>query len=98
MDVSIVDLTVTTEKNTTVEEVNAAMKKAANEGPMKDVMDYTDVELVSGDYIGNPASSTVDGTLTTVIGGNMVKVFAWYDNEWGFSNRMIDLAKLVAQG
>lgn len=98
MDVSIVDLTVTTEKKTSAEEVNAAMKKAANEGPMKDVMDYTDVELVSSDYIGNPASSTVDGTLTTVIGGNMVKVFAWYDNEWGFSNRMIDLAKLVAAG
>jgi glyceraldehyde 3-phosphate dehydrogenase (phosphorylating) len=98
MDVSLVDLTVVTTKNTTVEEVNAAMKKAADEGPMKDVMDYTSIELVSGDYIGNPASSTVDGTLTTVIGGNLVKVFAWYDNEWGFSNRMIDLAKMVAAG
>ena len=96
MDVSLVDLSVETEKECTVESVNAAMKKAADSGPMKDVMDYTDIELVSGDYIGNPASSTVDGTLTTVLQGHMVKIFAWYDNEWGFSNRMIDLSKMVA--
>lgn len=98
IDVSLVDLTVETEKDTTVEEVNAAMKKAAEEGPMKNIMDYTEIELVSGDYIGNPASSTVDGTLTTVLQQRMVKVFAWYDNEWGFSNRMIDLAQMVAKG
>jgi glyceraldehyde 3-phosphate dehydrogenase len=95
LDVSLVDLTCELEKETTVEAVNAAMKKAADSGPLSGVMDYTDVELVSGDYIGCPASSVVDGTLTQVLGGSMVKLFAWYDNEWGFSNRMIDLAKLV---
>jgi glyceraldehyde 3-phosphate dehydrogenase len=97
LDVSIIDLTVETEKPTTAAEVNAAMKKAASEGPMKDVMDYTDSELVSSDFIGNPASSTVDGTLTNVLQDHMVKIFAWYDNEWGFSNRMIDLARLLAK-
>jgi glyceraldehyde 3-phosphate dehydrogenase len=95
-DVSLVDLTVETERDVTVEEVNAAMKKAATEGPMKDVLDYVDVELVSGDYIGNPASSSFDATMTQVLKGNLVKVFSWYDNEWGFSNRMIDLARLIA--
>jgi glyceraldehyde 3-phosphate dehydrogenase len=63
---------------------------------MKDVLDYVDVELVSGDYIGNPASSSFDATMTQVLKGNLVKVFSWYDNEWGFSNRMIDLARLIA--
>jgi glyceraldehyde 3-phosphate dehydrogenase len=98
IDVSLVDLSVETEKDCTVEDVNAAMKKAADAGPMKNVMDYSEIELVSGDYIGNPASSTVDGTLTTVLQKRMVKVFAWYDNEWGFSNRMIDLSNMVAKG
>ena len=97
MDVSLVDLTVETEKDTSVEEVNAAMKKAADSGPMASVMDYTETQLVSGDYIGNPASSTVDGTLTQVLHKRMVKIFAWYDNEWGFSNRMIDLMKIMAK-
>jgi len=96
-NVSLVDLTVETSKDATVEAVNAAMKEAANAGPMKDVMDYTDVELVSTDYIGNPASSTVDGTVTQVLGNRMVKVLAWYDNEWGFSNRMIDLSLLLGK-
>ncbi len=95
-NVSLVDLTVETEKDVTVEAANAAFKQAADEGPMKDVFDYTDEELVSGDYIGTPVSSTLDGSLTTVLKGNMLKIFAWYDNEWGFSNRMIDLAKIVA--
>ena len=98
IDVSMVDLSVVTEKNCTAEEVNAALKKAATEGPMSGVLDYTDEELVSGDYIGNPASSTIDGSLTRVIAGNMVKLFSWYDNEWGFSNRMIDLVKLSMDG
>ena len=98
IDVSLVDLTVEVSKDTSVEEVNAAMKAAADSGPMSGVLDYTDVELVSSDYIGNPASSTLDGTLTQVLGGRMVKVFAWYDNEWGFSNRMVDLARLVGAG
>ncbi len=98
IDVSLVDLTVETERDTSVDEVNAAMKKAASEGPMKGVLDYTEVPLVSGDFIGNPASSTVDGTLTQVLQKRMVKIFAWYDNEWGFSHRMLDLAKIVAKG
>src|SRR5690606_29110404 len=88
VDVSLIDLTVETEKATSVEAVNEAMRKAATSGPMSKVLDYTERELVSGDFIGNPASSTVDGTLTQVLQGSLVKVFAWYDNEWGFSNRM----------
>lgn len=95
MDVSVVDLTVTVEKNTTVEAVNAAMKKAADSGPMAGVLDYTEVPLVSTDFIGCQASSTVDGAITAVMGGNLVKLFAWYDNEWGFSCRMVDLAKIM---
>jgi glyceraldehyde 3-phosphate dehydrogenase len=94
-NVSLVDLTVEVEKDTSVDAVNAAMKKAASAGPMKDVLDYTDVPLVSSDFIGTPASSTVDGTLTQVLQKRMVKIFAWYDNEWGFSNRMIDLARIM---
>jgi glyceraldehyde 3-phosphate dehydrogenase len=97
LNVSLVDLTVETEKETTVSAVNDAMRKAAESGPMSQVLDYTERELVSGDFIGNPASSTVDGTLTQVLQGQMVKVFAWYDNEWGFSQRMIDLALLAAR-
>ncbi|MEM9695872.1 MAG: type I glyceraldehyde-3-phosphate dehydrogenase, partial [Myxococcota bacterium] len=94
-NVSLVDLTVTTTEDATVEAVNAAMKKAAESGPLSKVFDYSEVELVSGDYIGNPASSILDGTLTTVLQKRMVKVFAWYDNEWGFSQRMIDLSKMM---
>jgi len=96
-NVSLVDLTVETSKDTSVVAVNAAMKEAATKGPLAAVMDYSDIELVSTDYIGNPASSTVDGTVTQVLGNRMVKVLAWYDNEWGFSNRMIDLSLLVAK-
>jgi len=95
MDVSIIDLSLETEKPTTKEEIHAAMKKAS-EGPMKGILGYTEEPLVSSDYIGDPRSSIFDATMTQVIGGNFVKVFSWYDNEWGFSNRMIDLAQLVA--
>ncbi|MCC6527213.1 MAG: type I glyceraldehyde-3-phosphate dehydrogenase [Polyangiaceae bacterium] len=98
LDVSLVDLTVELEKSTTVAEINAAMKAAAEAGPMHGVLDYTEVPLVSGDFIGTPASSTVDGTMTQVLGGNLAKVFAWYDNEWGFSNRMVDLARILGKG
>ena len=97
IDVSVIDLALETEKPCTKEEINAAMKAAAGSGRLKGIMDYTEVPLVSGDYIGNPFSSIVDGTLTDVMGGNMVKLFAWYDNEWGFSNRMVDLMKLMMQ-
>lgn len=98
VDVSIVDLTIQTEKALSKDAIHAAIKAAAA-GPMKGFLDYTEEELVSCDYIGNPASSVFDGTMTQVVGDKFAKVFAWYDNEWGFSNRMLDLASLmVAKG
>nr|MBP9114586.1 aldehyde dehydrogenase [Polyangiaceae bacterium] len=96
MDVSIVDLTLETEKPVTKESVHAAMK-AASQGPLKGILGYTEEQLVSSDYIGNPLSSIFDATLTQVMGDRFLKIFSWYDNEWGFSNRMIDLASLVAK-
>ena len=95
MDVSIIDLAIETEREATKDAIHAAMKKAA-EGPMKGILGYTEEPLVSSDFIGDPRSSIFDATLTQTMGGNFVKVFSWYDNEWGFSNRMLDLAKLVA--
>ncbi|EOV0590958.1 type I glyceraldehyde-3-phosphate dehydrogenase [Cronobacter sakazakii] len=95
--VSIVDLTVTLARDVTVEEVNAAFLKASQEGPLKDILGYSDEPLVSSDYRGDPRSSIIDGLSTLVIGGNMVKILAWYDNEWGFSNRLVDLALLMAR-
>ncbi|MBK6517889.1 MAG: type I glyceraldehyde-3-phosphate dehydrogenase [Polyangiaceae bacterium] len=97
VDVSLVDLAVRTEKPVTKDALHAAMKKAASEGPMASVLDYTEEQLVSNDYIGNPASSTFDATMTQVIGDRFAKVFAWYDNEWGFSHRMVDLALMIAK-
>ena len=94
-NVSLVDLTVELGKNATAEEINAAFKKAAA-GPMKGVLVVTDEELVSVDFRGNPASSIVDAGLTKVVDGNLAKVFSWYDNEWGFSNRMKDLLHFMA--
>jgi glyceraldehyde 3-phosphate dehydrogenase len=96
VDVSLVDLTIETEKPATKDAIHAAMRQAA-EGPMKGILAYTEEQLVSGDYIGSPASSTFDATLTQTIGDKFVKIFSWYDNEWGFSQRMIDLSLLVAQ-
>ena len=95
-NVSLVDLVVETERATTIEEVNGAMKAAA-EGPLQGILAYCEVPLVSCDFNGNPASSTVDAATTSVIGGNMVKVMSWYDNEWGYSNRIVDLVKLMAK-
>ncbi|ELY2741702.1 type I glyceraldehyde-3-phosphate dehydrogenase [Cronobacter turicensis] len=95
--VSIVDLTVTLARDVTVEEVNAAFLKASQEGPLKGILGYSDEPLVSSDYRGDPRSSIIDGLSTLVIGGNMVKILAWYDNEWGFSNRLVDLALLMAR-
>ncbi|MGH2722582.1 MAG: type I glyceraldehyde-3-phosphate dehydrogenase [Actinomycetota bacterium] len=95
-DGSVTDLTVTLEREVTRDEVNAAFK-AASEGAMKGILVYTEDEIVSSDVIGNPASTVVDGLATMVIGGDTVKVIAWYDNEWGYSNRLIDLVKLVAK-
>jgi len=96
VDVSLVDLTLTTEKPVSVEAINAAMKKAASSGPLHGFLEYLDEELVSSDFIGNPASSIFDSTQTKIMGDRFAKVFAWYDNEWGFSNRMVDLAVLIA--
>ena len=93
-NVSLVDLTVVLGKKATPEEINAAFRKAA-EGPLKNVLEYSEAETVSVDYNGNPHSAIVDATNTFVIEGNLAKVMAWYDNEWGFSNRMVDLTKLV---
>ncbi len=95
MDVSLVDLTFETEKALTKDAIHAAMKKAS-EGAMKGILGYTEEQLVSSDYIGDPRSSIFDATITQVMGDNFAKVFSWYDNEWGFSNRMIDLAQLVS--
>jgi glyceraldehyde 3-phosphate dehydrogenase len=96
-DVSVVDLVAEIERKATVEEINAALKEAA-EGKMKGILGYSDEPLVSIDYLGNPLSSIVDGKSTMVLEENLIKVIAWYDNEWGFSCRMIDLLKLVAKG
>jgi glyceraldehyde 3-phosphate dehydrogenase len=95
-NVSLVDLVVETEKATSVEGVNAALKAAAD-GPLKGILSYCDLPLVSCDFNGDPSSSTVDAATTTVIGGTMVKVMSWYDNEWGYSNRIVDLVKLMAK-
>jgi glyceraldehyde 3-phosphate dehydrogenase len=95
-DVSIVDLAVVTEKPATKEEINATFKKAAESGRLKGYLNYSDVELVSNDYKGNPASCSFDSTLTDA-NGPMIKVFGWYDNEWGYSNRVIDLAAYIAK-
>jgi len=94
-NVSLVDLTCVVEKDTTAEEVNSAMKKAA-EGAMKGILEYCDEPLVSKDFNGNPASSIFDSLTTRVIGGTTVKVMSWYDNEWGYSCRVRDLAKFIA--
>ncbi len=94
-DGSVVDLVVELEKNTTVEEINAKMKAAA-EGELKGILEYCDDPIVSVDIIDNPASSIFDAKSTAVMDGNFVKVLSWYDNEWGYSNRVVDLIpKLV---
>jgi glyceraldehyde 3-phosphate dehydrogenase len=96
--VSVVDLTAELETDTTIDELNAAFKAAADGGGwLGKVLDYTEEPLVSTDFIGNPASSTVDALSTQVIGGNLVKVISWYDNEWGYSSRLADLAAFVAE-
>jgi len=95
-NVSMVDFVVQTEKRTIAEEVNQALKAAA-EGPLKGILGYTELELVSSDYQGTDESSIVDANLTIVMGSDIVKVMAWYDNEWGYSQRVLDLAELVAE-
>ena len=94
-NVSLVDFVANLAKPATKEEVNNALREAAN-GPMKGYLEYTELPLVSHDFNGNPASSIVDGLSTMMLGERMVKVLAWYDNEWGYSCRIVDLAKLIA--
>ncbi|HAC63749.1 MAG TPA: type I glyceraldehyde-3-phosphate dehydrogenase [Cyanothece sp. UBA12306] len=94
-NVSVVDLVVQVEKSTIAEQVNEVLK-TASEGPMKGIILYNDLPLVSCDYRGTDDSSIVDASLTMVMGGDMVKVVAWYDNEWGYSQRVVDLAEVVA--
>ena len=93
-DVSLVDVVFQTEKSTTIEEVNEVLRQAAA-GPLKGILAVTDEPLVSVDFIGDSHSSVVDALSTNVIGGTMVKVLSWYDNEWGFSNRLVDLTKII---
>lgn len=93
-DVSVVDLVAELEKDTTADDVNAAFKEAAD-GPLKGILAYTDEPLVSADFLGDPSSSTVDGLSTKVLGNRMVKVLSWYDNEWAFSCRLVDLIKKI---
>jgi glyceraldehyde 3-phosphate dehydrogenase len=95
-NVSVVDLAAIVEKRTTGEEVNAALK-AASEGALKGIMQYSTEELVSIDFRGNPASSIIDSAYTNVMDGDFVKVLSWYDNEWGYSNRCVDLLRLLAK-
>jgi glyceraldehyde 3-phosphate dehydrogenase len=96
-NVSLVDLTFTPERDTTVEEVNAVLKAAAESGPLAGILDYSDEPLVSIDYNHCPASSTIDSLETAVLEGKLVRVVSWYDNEWGFSNRMVDTASAMAK-
>ncbi|HEY2631687.1 MAG TPA: type I glyceraldehyde-3-phosphate dehydrogenase [Solirubrobacteraceae bacterium] len=92
---SVVDLTVECARETTVEEVNAALKAASESGPLKGLMAYTEDPIVSTDIVSSPYSSIVDSQLTALIDGTMLKVVAWYDNEWGYSNRLVDLVQKV---
>jgi glyceraldehyde-3-phosphate dehydrogenase (NAD(P)) len=95
-NVSVVDLVINVEKNTFAEEVNQVLREAA-EGELKGILEYNDLPLVSSDYRGTDASSIVDASLTMVMGNDMVKVVSWYDNEWGYSQRVVDLAELVGK-
>jgi glyceraldehyde 3-phosphate dehydrogenase len=92
---SVVDLTVECERETSVEEVNAALKAAADSGPLEGIMQYTEDPIVSSDVVASPFSSIVDALLTVVVDATMLKVVAWYDNEWGYSNRVVDLVQRV---
>jgi glyceraldehyde 3-phosphate dehydrogenase len=94
-DVSVVDMVAFVEKSTTVEEVNAALKKASEQGALKGYLGYTEEQLVSSDFRGDSRSSIVDSPMTRVVGGTCVKVISWYDNEWGYSCRVRDLIKYL---
>ena len=94
-DGSVVDLVATVKKKVTAEEVNAAFAAAAKKGPLKGILEYSTAPLVSSDVIGNPHSSVIDGLSTMVMGDKSVKVVSWYDNEWGYSNRVVELMKFA---
>ena len=96
-NVSVVDLVAQVEKKTSKEEVNAALKKASQEGPLKGYLGYEEEELVSADFRGDSRSSIVDSPMTLVVGGTLVKVISWYDNEWGYSCRVRDLINYLAK-
>jgi glyceraldehyde 3-phosphate dehydrogenase len=95
-NVSVVDLVALVEKKTTKEEVNSALKQASESGPLKGYLGYEENELVSCDFKGDARSSIVDAKMTLVVGGNLVKVISWYDNEWGYSCRVRDLINYMA--
>jgi glyceraldehyde 3-phosphate dehydrogenase len=95
-NVSLVDVTFELQKSVTAAEINAALKQAS-ESSLKGILGYSEAPLVSSDFNGNPLSSIIDAEYTTVIGDNMVKVLSWYDNEWGFSNRMVELIALISK-
>jgi len=95
-DGSVSDITVIVKRDTTAEEINSALKKAS-ENEMKGVLGYTEEPLVSRDIVGSSFSAIVDALSTKVMGGNMVKILSWYDNEWGYSARLVDLAEYVSQ-
>ena len=92
---SVVDLTVEVNRETSVEEINEAMRAASSDGPLAGFLEYTEDPIVSSDIVKNPASSIFDSALTSVMDGTMVKVVSWYDNEWGYSNRVVDLVQRV---
>ena len=95
LDVSVVDLTCRLEKTTTYDEIKAAMKEAAN-GELKGILGYTEDEVVSSDFIGDPRTSIFDAKAGIMLNGNFVKIISWYDNEWGYSNKLLDMLVYIA--
>ena len=93
---SITDFTAVLSKEVSAEEINAAFSAAASSGPLANVLDYTEDPVVSSDIVGSPASCTFD-SLLTMVNGSLVKVFGWYDNEWGYSNRLVDITETVGR-
>jgi len=96
-NVSLIDFTFTPSRDTTIAEVNAALKAASETNDLRGILNFSDEPLVSRDYNGDPASSTIDSLETTVLDHKLVRIVSWYDNEWGFSNRMVDTAMLMAR-
>ncbi len=95
---SLVDLTIEAHRETSADELNALFRWHSEVGPLQGILDYSDEALVSSDIVGSPYSAIFDAPLTTVVDGTQVKVVAWYDNEWGYSNRLVELAAKVAAG